>query len=63
MKQIEIKTTLYLTANVPDNYEPQLEMLVEDGCASLWLCHNRDADIVAISAVGQEVIHEEDVLD
>ena len=31
MKQIEIKTTVYLIAEVPDNYEPQLGLSVEDG--------------------------------
>lgn len=63
MKQIEIKTTVYLIAEVPDNYEPQLGLSVEDGCASIWLRHNEDTAIVGISAEGQEVIHEENILE
>lgn len=63
MKQIEIKTTVYLIVEVPDNYEPQLGLSVEDGCASIWMRHNEDASIVGIAAEEQEVIHEEDILD
>lgn len=63
MKQIEIKTTVYLLAEVPDDYEPQLGLSVEDGYASIWMRHNEDVSIVGISAEGQEVIHEEDVLE
>lgn len=63
MKQIEIKTTVYLIAEAPDDYEPQLGFSVEDGCASIWMRHNEDAAIVAIEAIGQEVVHEEDVLE
>lgn len=63
MKQIEIKTTVYLIAEVPDDYEPQLGLSVEDGCASMWMRHNEDAYIVGINAEGQEVIHEENIFE
>lgn len=63
MKQIEIKTTVYLIAEVPDNYEPQLGLSVEDGCASLWMRHNAEANVISIAAENAEVIHAEDILE
>lgn len=63
MKQIEIQVMTYIRANVPDDYEPQLGLSVEDGCASLWLRHNQEAEIVDMWFEKGEIINEEDILD